>query len=301
MSSSSRRSSVSSSGSRRRLRRTARHLCAATTTPLEDDPPLGSLEGAHPPLRGFRVAELGDAAAAAAAAAAAGRWPAALPPEHPAVTQFRELGYVVIPDAVAAGPLARATAVFRSKQPAALRIREVGGDRQQVRPGHSPDEPSEQYFDLPREDVGVVPEAFNTGAHGGFLVTQDAADFAAYMEILANPQVLPLLLALAGPAMHLEEVGARTVEAPPLEQALKYGGYTEWHRDAGGRSAEAIAKSPASTGLLPQRLPIGTIGCDYNRVKCFAMLSDVEADGGCGMRRNAPRHRCAAAVSNPRL
>ena len=29
------------------------------------------------------------------------------------------------------------------------------------------------------------------------------------------------------------------------------------------------------------RLPIGTPGGDYNRVKCFVMLKDVEADGGC--------------------
>ncbi len=29
------------------------------------------------------------------------------------------------------------------------------------------------------------------------------------------------------------------------------------------------------------RLPIGTPGGDYNRVKCFVMLKDVEPDGGC--------------------
>lgn len=275
----------------RRLQMTAQHLrcstvqsSAATAALLgSDDPPLGSLDGMQPPLRCFTVAELGTAAAGDVARA----WPGPLPEDHPAVLQFQRLGYVVITDAVAPGPLYRATEVFRSKQEAARQIREVGRHLQQVRPGHSPDEPSEQYFDLPREGIGIVPEAFNTGAHGGFLVTQEATDFAAYMEILANPQVLPLLLALAGPAMHLEEVGARTVEAPPLEQALKYGGYTEWHRDAGGRSAGAVAASPSSTGLSPQRLPIGSVGCDYNRVKCFAMLTDVNAAGGCALTRRS--------------
>lgn len=264
------------------LRLTERHLCGGVSS-TSADPPLGSLEGARPPLRCCSVSDLGTTAAGDVMPLHA--WPAPLPDDHPAVLQFKRLGYVVITDAVTLEPLQRATKVFRSKQHAAKQIREVGRHLQQTRLGHSPDEPSEQYYDLPREDIGIVPEAFNTGAHGGFLVTQDVVDFSAYMEILANPQVLPLLLALVGPALHLEEVGARTVEAPPLEQALKYGGYTEWHRDAGGRSADAVAKSPSSTGLLPHRLPIGTVGCDYNRVKCFVMLTDVDATGGSALTR----------------
>ena len=43
-----------------------------------------------------------------------------------------------------------------------------------------------------------------------------------------DPQVLPLLLALLGPALHICESGARTVVAPPPEQHIKDGGYTEW-------------------------------------------------------------------------
>lgn len=34
-------------------------------------------------------------------------------------------------------------------------------------------------------------------------------------------------------------------------------------------------------GSDSMRLPIGTAGGDYNRVKCFVMLKDVEPDGGC--------------------
>lgn len=268
----------------RRLRATARHLCSscssASTLPSEDlDPPLGSLDGLHPPLRCFTVAELGTAAREEEPPLRA--WPEPLPAEHPAVVQFKRLGYVIVTDGVAPGPLQRATKTFRSKQDAARQVLEAGRHLKTVRPGHGPDEPSEQWFDLPREDMGIVPEAVESGSHGGFLVAQDAEDFGSYMEIFANPQLLPLLLALAGPAMHLEEVCARTVQAPPLEKALKYGGYTEWHRDAGGRSAAAVASSPASSGFAPQRLPIGSVGCDYNRVKCFAMLTDVDAGGGC--------------------
>ena len=41
-----------------------------------------------------------------------------------------------------------------------------------------------------------------------------------------------------------------------------------------------MASSPLTSGFEPARLPIGSVGGDYNRVKCFAMLSDVAADGG---------------------
>ena len=54
---------------------------------------------------------------------------------------------------------------------------------------------------------------------------------------------LPLLLALVGKAMHITEVGARTVEAPPLEQALEEGGYTECESHA--RSACCCVHRPA--------------------------------------------------------
>jgi hypothetical protein len=47
--------------------------------------------------------------------------------------------------------------------------------------------------------------AGNSGAWGGYLVTNEAEDFATYMDIHANPQVLPLLLALMGPALHVCE------------------------------------------------------------------------------------------------
>jgi hypothetical protein len=53
-------------------------------------------------------------------------------------------------------------------------------------------------YDLPREDMGVCPEAWNSGANGGFLVTADRGEFGAWMDALANPRVLPLLLALLG-------------------------------------------------------------------------------------------------------
>ena len=50
------------------------------------------------------------------------------------------------------------------------------------------------------------------------------------MEVLANPQVLPLLMALVGPTIHIAESGARTCIAPPRERAEREGGYTSWVR-----------------------------------------------------------------------
>ena len=143
--------------------------------------------------------------------------------------------------------------------------------------------------------MGSAPlaEAWNSGAWGGYLVTNEPEDFSTYMEFLANPQVclfspsakgqhhhhrhlvdmlwwwysggwsfqvapfshcpgndrcrsqvMPLLLALLGPAFHVAESGARTVHAPPPGQHVRDGGYTEWHRDYGAS----------------MRLPIGTPG-----------------------------------------
>ena len=107
-----------------------------------------------------------------------------------------------------------------------------------------------------RLEQGAAPlaEAWNSGAWGGYLVTNEAADFDTYMDIHANPQVLPLLLALMGPAFHICEAGARTRTPPPQELAAE-GGYTEWHRDTG-------------PGLM---LPIGSPGGDYNRCSSTAL------------------------------
>eukprot|EP01048_Picozoa_sp_COSAG05_P016204 COSAG05_NODE_2057_length_3631_cov_3.848528_3_plen_172_part_00 len=101
---------------------------------------------------------------------------------------------------------------------------------------------------------------------GRLLVTTAAAEFDRYMEVLANRRALPLLQALVGPALHLMEAGARTVVAQPRERALESGGYTDWHRDYGS--------------ILSDPQPNATPGGDYNRVKCFVMLSDTEREGG---------------------
>lgn len=256
-----------------RLRRLVAQICAAESA-TEPDPPLGSLEGYSPRLRAWTVAEI---LASKVELRQPGVFPSALPDGHPAVAQFRQFGYVVITDAVAPESLSQAQATFRAKQPFA---KQVAALRQaEPRPGH-PADVSMRYYDLPREDMDLADSDTLNGSHGSFLVTRQESDFDSYMGVLANPRVLPLLLALAGPAMHLLEVGARTVEAPPLEQALLHGGYTEWHRDAGGRSRDAVAHASPSSQLAPTRLPIGFEGCDYNRVKCFAMLTDVTPDGG---------------------
>jgi hypothetical protein len=235
-----------------------------------------------PQLRTWTASELLGGGAVAAGEPTV--FPDALPDSHPAVAQFREFGYVVITDAIHPEALARATNTFRAKQAYARQLREQ--QRQHAppsaqRPGQAP-AVSELYFDLPRDDT-LLTDGSSNGSHGSFLVTKEAVDFDAFMGVLANAQALPLLLALAGPAMHLLEVGGRTVDAPPMEQALQHGGYTEWHRDAGGRTANRVADDEASTGgsqLAPERLSIGQIGCDYNRVKCFAMLTDVTPAGG---------------------
>ena len=199
------------------------HLGGAAADP-EGHPALGTLEGPSPALRCWTVAELLGEGVAALEDAPPARFPDPLAADHPAVEQFRRWGYIAVTDAVAAGPLARNLAVFRSKQPLAREVWRVAREAE----SRSPRAADMQYFDLPREDMGATPEAWNSGAWGGFLVAEKAADFDAYAEVLANPRVLPLLLALAGPALHIMEVGARTVPAPPREEALANGGYTDW-------------------------------------------------------------------------
>jgi hypothetical protein len=193
-------------------------------------------------------------------------FPAALPDDHPAVAQFRKLGYVAVPDALTGPALDRVVSTFRRAQPRAEAVwRTVTQDQSQraFLAGDSA-ETVQQYFDLPREDVTNDIEAWNSGAWGGFLVTQVADDFDAYMLALNNALVMPLLQALVGPALHLMEAGARTVLPQPLEFVQKHGPYTSWHRDYGNE------------GL---RQPIGPAS-DYCRCKCFLMLSDTEDQGG---------------------
>ena len=53
-------------------------------------------------------------------------------------------------------------------------------------------------------------------------------------------------------------------------------------RDVGGRDLKTVEKAAASgtSCFEATRLPIGSQSADYNRVKCFAMLTDVADEGG---------------------
>ena len=204
-----------------RLRSLVTHFCAVTEEPKH--PPLGSLEGEKPALRTWTMADL---AVDAVGSHAPSMFPAPLPDEHPAVAQFRQWGYMAITDAVAADALERIQGVFHKHQ---TRARAVYDASLAVDADHQNHQTYSQMFDLPREDMEVGPEAWNSGAWGGYLVTEAASDFDTYMDILANPQVLPLLMALVGPTIHIAESGARTCIAPPREKALEEGGYTAWY------------------------------------------------------------------------
>ena len=252
-----------------------------------DYPPLGSLEGEHPSLRTFSVAQLGTGRTAGAdeeGEAAAFALP--LPDSHPAAVHFREWGYCVIHDALGPDALARVARTFHSKQAHALAVWQALERQQPVKIPAGPDaDPGAvrhakrlveevtlatrgqppPFYDLPREDMGACPEAWRSGANGAFLVTRESSDFDNFMGALANPRVLPLLGTLLGPRLALMEAGARTVVAPTRDHALESGGYRHWHRDYGGDGA---------------RLPINHPDGDYSRVKCFLMLKDTAPDGG---------------------
>lgn len=211
----------------RRLRCIAAQLVAVEQEAPPPHPPLGSLEGDEPALRAWTAAEIagGAGGAASGSAHAPSSFPAALDDQHPAVAQFRQWGYIAITDAVADEGLERIQSVFHKHQP---RARAVYDASIAVDADHQNSQTYSQMFDLPREDMDVGPEAWNTGAWGGYLVTKEAEDFATYMDVLANPRVLPLLMALVGPTIHIAESGARTCIAPPREKALLEGGYTSW-------------------------------------------------------------------------
>ncbi len=217
--------SVSGSLATRRLRCIAAQLVAVEQeTP--GHPPLGSLEGDKPALRTWTAAELvGSAGVVDGSAHAPSSFPAALDDQHPAVAQFRRWGYIAITDAVADEGLERIQSVFHKHQ---SRARAVYDASITVDADHQNHHTYSQMFDLPREDMEVGPEAWNSGAWGGYLVTKEETDFATYMDVLANPRVLPLLMALVGPTIHIAESGARTCIAPPREKALLEGGYTSW-------------------------------------------------------------------------
>jgi glutaredoxin len=211
----------------RRLRALAGHVATGATGVASAmqteslDPPLGSLEGAAPSLRSWTVAQLGTTNLGDVPA----EFPEPVAQDHLAVAQFREFGYIAILDAVAEAPLKRIQDVFHKHQP---RARAVYDASIAVDEGHQGHHTYSQMYDLPREDMSVGPEAWNSGAWGGYLVTKESTDFDSYMDVLANPQVLPLLMALVGPSIYIAESGARTCIAPPIEKALAEGGYTSW-------------------------------------------------------------------------
>eukprot|EP01052_Picozoa_sp_SAG31_P011534 SAG31_NODE_655_length_13127_cov_20.616058_4_plen_216_part_00 len=209
----------------RRFRLLVSHVAVAAEsqeTEQAGHPPLGSLEGEEPALRTWTAEQL---SIAVQSSQAPGTFPAALGEGHPAVAQFRKWGYIAITDAVDAETLERIQCVFHKHQP---RARAVYDASMTVDDSHQNHHTYSQMFDLPREDMEVGPEAWNSGAWGGYLVTKEASDFDAYMDVLANARVLPLLMALVGPSIHIAESGARTCIAPPHEKALLEGGYTEW-------------------------------------------------------------------------
>ena len=138
-----------------------------------------------------------------------------------------------IEDALSGAALERVVGTFRRAQPhaeAAWQAMTQDHTSRAFLAGDSK-ETVQQYFDLPREDVVDPIEAWNSGAWGGFLVTQRAEDFDSYMLALNNALVMPLLQALVGPALHIMEAGARTVMPQPLDYVQENGGYTSWHRD----------------------------------------------------------------------
>jgi len=239
------------SRSQRQLLCIGQHLVAAPAA--AGQAPLGSLE--QPQLRAMTVAELDPALSERGGRGEAADWTGALADDHAAVAHFRQFGYAVIMDALAPTALARAQSVFRKKEPEARALWQRRTDwAAEPTVGHF-------FFDLQREGVDVVEGVDDVGSCG-YLLTEAPEDLDALMEPLANPRVMPLLLALCGPAVHIAESNARRVprEARPKEEGV---GYTAWHRDIGST----------------KNLPIGVDGSDYNRVKCFIMLSDVAREG----------------------
>jgi hypothetical protein len=179
------------------LRRVAQHIfasaqasAAAAAEPggLPEHPPLGSLEGATPELRCWTTAELGTASAGGASAGAApAEFPAALPDDNAAVEQFRRFGYVAVTDALRPEALARVLRAYKAKQPRARAVYDASMAKDEA---HASNPTSNQFFDLPREDMDTVAEAYGSGNWGGYLVTKEPEDFSTFFDAHANPQVL---------------------------------------------------------------------------------------------------------------
>ena len=202
--------------SSRRLHTLAAHV-TAEAEPAPAHPPLGSLEGPSPLLRTWSVAELGGAELERCGGdGEAAAFPEPLATSHGAVEQFRRFGYVAVPDAVAPAALARATAVFRRKEPKAR----AKWTERLVEEETPKDNISNFYFDLNREDLAEGVEDIGSC---GYLLTEPES-LAALMEPLANPRIMPLLLALVGPGIHIAESNARRVPAEwrPEETGVGY-------------------------------------------------------------------------------
>ena len=164
-----------------------------------------------------------------------------------AVEFFTVNGYWVFEDAVTGDWLARLQQKFtEASEPARALWHEAfagGADQAQATPLHVPDLRGELkhapgYFDIPR--------------------------FAEYddsmMHLLDNPAVVPMIEAVMGGKIQVQQIQGRTV---PREAA---GRYTNWHRDGGAE----IDIHPSFS----------------SSIKVFTFPFDVPADGGCKYTSN---------------
>ena len=172
---------------------------------------------------------------------------------------FRTNGFWCVPDAVSGEWLDRVQASFREGQAKARALWEAAKlQREQLEyePGNTGTgmrDAGSEHHDLGEPVLGEALAGRH--ANGYFDVPRFVEQDESLLRLLDNPNTLPIIEAVMGGLVQVNQIQARTV---PAEVASEY---TSWHRDAG----DQIAIDPNHSPTL----------------KAFTFFFDVPEFGGC--------------------
>eukprot|EP01050_Picozoa_sp_SAG11_P015821 SAG11_NODE_2092_length_3841_cov_2.213789_6_plen_400_part_00 len=173
------------------------------------------------------------------------------------VAFFRENGFWVIPNAVSGDWLRQVQAAFTTAQGQARELWQAARDRRNAQ-NYSAGSTGIRVRDGEPADLGEArlgEELAGRHANGYFDVPRFVEQDDCLLRLLDNPKVVPVLEAVMGGKVQVNQIQARTVPAEVASQ------YTSWHRDAG------------------DHVPIHP---DFSSsIKVFTFFFDVPADGGC--------------------
>ena len=254
----------------------ASHAAADSTSPTELTARLSELQREHDAIQ-LRIGQL--------TAMAHSKDNAFIPPTGLSLDEikafFRINGFWCVPNAVSGEWLERVQACFREGQ-ARARVLWEKAKAQRERLAYEPGNTGTGARDAQSEhhDLGepvLGEELAGRHARGYFDVPRFIEQDESLLRLLDNPNTLPIIEAVMGGRVQVNQIQARTVPAEVAHQ------YTSWHRSVTFRSA-FISTYTSENSLWHYRDAGDQISIDPNfspTLKAFTFFFDVPDDGGC--------------------